>query len=535
MTFQPSKYQATILDWVEHGEGSAIVDAKAGSGKTKTIELALPKIPEWRTVQLFAFNATIAKELNARIVKLREETGRGFVNVRASTFHSLGYGAILRYLGLAPSSMQVDGSKVYRICQEHLSGLDFAMYGDYVAKLVGFAKGEGIGPLVPDSDPAWWSLIKHHDLAFDSDKATEKRAIEIARKVLEESNRIAKTGLIDFNDQLYLPLAWELRLRQNDWVFIDEAQDTNPVRRALAKLALMPGGRLMAVGDPHQGIYGFTGASHDAMEIIAEEFNTITMPLSVSYRCSKAVIRMAQTLVPDIESWDGAPEGLVETMSANDALKVLDSHDAILCRQNAPLISLAFQLIGEGRACVVLGRDIGVGLKKLIQKMKAKDIETLSTRLLEHCKAEVAKFMGRGEEGKAEQISDRVSCIMTIIDNLDKKRASVSGLLMRIDDIFSDSSNALTLASIHKAKGKEWRRVGVLHPHLMPSKWARQAWQQKQEKNAQYVAYTRAMEHMIFIPKDARDKKVSIEQQLKEAFAIEPILEGGDADEIIID
>jgi len=84
-----------------------------------------------------------------------------------------------------------------------------------------------------------------------------------ARSLIQASNESAKLGMLDFDDQLYLPLLWKLRLFQNDFVFIDEAQDTNPVRRALAKLALRPGGRLIAVGDPRQAIYGFTGASHE--------------------------------------------------------------------------------------------------------------------------------------------------------------------------------------------------------------------------------------------------------------------------------
>ena len=37
--FPPNKYQEEIIDWVKNGTGNALIDAKAGSGKTSTLEL----------------------------------------------------------------------------------------------------------------------------------------------------------------------------------------------------------------------------------------------------------------------------------------------------------------------------------------------------------------------------------------------------------------------------------------------------------------------------------------------------------------
>jgi superfamily I DNA and RNA helicase len=81
----PSPFQQKVIEWVATGRGSAIVRARAGSGKTKLIELCLPVIAPHLSVQLFAFNKAIADELKARITKLATETGRDFRNVRAGT------------------------------------------------------------------------------------------------------------------------------------------------------------------------------------------------------------------------------------------------------------------------------------------------------------------------------------------------------------------------------------------------------------------------------------------------------------------
>lgn len=500
ITFSP--YQTAVLDWVKNGRGSAIVVAVAGSGKTFVIENALPLIPEHQFVQMFAFNTTIAKELTARIEKLKTRTGREFRRVRASTFHSAGFGAICKKLDKPARSINVDSNKCRRLAEEQMDEAQLAMYGDFVCKLVGLAKGEGIGirGMTPNVADSWISLILHHDLLLDSEGATEERAIELAMDLLERSNRAAEqAAFIDYDDQLYLPLLWGCRFFQVDFILVDEAQDTNPVRRALARAILKPNGRAMFVGDPKQAIYGFTGASHDALDIIRNEFRAVEMPLSVCYRCARSVIEKAQEIVPYIEAHDTAIEGVVEHMDVNEAIKVLGPHDAILCRQTAPLMRMAFSLIARGTGCVVLGRDIGAGLVSLVKKMKSRDIDTLETKLDAYLQREVKKFQDKGQESKAEAVADRVNCIMTVIENLPENDRTVAQLVRQIEGMFSDSNGVLTLATCHKAKGKEWAQVAILQPELMPSKWARQDWQYAQELNLMYVAWTRAQEHLIFL------------------------------------
>lgn len=496
MTFSPSLYQQAIFDFVRNGRGSAIVRAVAGSGKTKTIERCLPLIPEERHVQLFAFNTTIAKELNSRLDGLRQEFNRPFAHVRASTFHRVGFGVIRKHLA---GRVDVQGDKLRRIIRDWLTETDNEMYGSFITHLVSLARGEGVGVLVPDTDDAWWNLIAHHDLYLESANALEEHAIKLARDLLSRSNAAAKGGLIDFDDQLYLPLLWRLRLWQNDWVFVDEAQDTNPVRRAIAKLALRPGGRLVAVGDPKQAIYGFTGASHDALDLIAHEFNCQELPLTVSYRCGKSIVAKAQEIVPYLEAHSDNDSGKVEDLPFATALPLLTSHDAVLCRQTAPLVELAYTLIGRGIGCAILGREIGDGLVALIEKMKARGLESLEKKLEAFAAREIAKFTAKGEEGKAEAVADRVACIHAIMRNLAETERTIPSLIARIKAMFSDTNGVLTLCTVHKAKGKEWGRVAILRPELMPSKWARQDWQMTQEENLMYVAYTRARSHLIFI------------------------------------
>lgn len=517
MIFAPSVYQQRLFDFVEIGSGSAIVKAVAGSGKTTSILECLSRIPEQASVKMFAFNSVIAKELKGRIIEMRTPE-RAYGQVRACTFHSEGFAAVCRKLGLRPDQIKIDGKKVDRLAKNLLSPADYEMYGEFAVDLVGLAKGEGAGAIVAFGPQQWHDLISHHDLFLEDEEASEERGIELARELLRASNTASATGLIDYDDQLYLPLLWRLKLWQNDWVFVDEAQDTNPVRRAIAKLALKPGGRLVAVGDERQAIYGFTGASHDAMDLIKAEFNCVELPLTVSYRCPQAVVRHAQTLVPYLEAHDGAPEGEVLWLPlwsppsivarARDgsclpgAMDFLTATDAILCRNTAPLIGLAYELIAKQVPCVVLGREIGAGLVGLIKKMKSRNVDGLVTKLEHYEAREVAAFTAKGEEQKAEAIQDRTACIMTVIDHLHENERTLAGLIAKIEGMFDQQSGALTLCTAHKSKGKEWDTVAILRPDLMPSKWARQDWQMLQEENLMYVAWTRAKKRLIFLEEE---------------------------------
>ena len=496
MTFAPSTYQQNFFDFVANGRGSCILVAVAGAGKTTSVVKALSFIPRG-SAQLLAFNTTIAKELQERILEEKLDPQR----FSAKTFHSLGNGAVFKFLkNKRVYAKKPDSGKVRSIMRGMFGEDVIEVYGDFATRLVGLAKGEGIGPLVPDTMDAWYSIVSHHDLTLDSDGADETTGIEIARKLLAASNESAKLGEMDFDDMLYLPLLWKLKLWQNEWVFIDEAQDTNPVRRALAKLALKPGGRLVAVGDPNPAIYGFTGASHDSLDLIRREFIAIELPLTVSYRCAKAIVRQAQEVVSHIEAFEGAEEGVVETLPIAKALESLVPGDAILCRNVAPLVTLAYRLIGEGRGVKMVGRDIGAGLVSLIKKAKAKSIDSLETKLTEWRERETAKHLAKGEEQKAEAINDRVESIFAVIANLSLNDRTIPALIKSIEGMFDDNANGvLVLSSIHKAKGREWNTVAVLRQDLSPSKWARQDWQFQQEMNLIYVRDTRAKSRLVFM------------------------------------
>lgn len=506
-----SPYQAALFDHARYGRGSVIVKAVAGSGKTTSIKNVLRYLPANRHVQLLAFNKEAAQQLGAAIAEIAASgDGRSYANVRAGTFHSVGYRAVQRKLGIGFEQLKdmTDDRKCDKLLKARLAAKPavYEVYRSFITQLVSFAKGEGIGCLVPDTEERWYDLVDHHALYLDAEEVedgtevNEEIGVGMARELLRASNDAAKTGSLDYDDMIYLPVLWKLRLWQNDDVFADEAQDTNPCRRALLRLMLKSGGRLWAVGDPKQSIYGFTGASVDAMDLIAREFNTKELPLTVSYRCSAAIVERAQAWVPYIEPAPNAAEGEVrDDVPLAEALKALTASDAVLCRQTAPLVNLAYGLIARGRACRIMGREIGQGLIKLVEAQRARGIAMLEAKLTTFKVREVAKFTAKGNERQAEAVADKVNCLFVMIAALPEGERTVPGLVRRIEALFSDTDRGvLTLATVHKAKGQEWPSVAILMPELMPSRAARQDWQMEQETNLQYVAATRAKTLLIY-------------------------------------
>lgn len=484
--FKPSEYQKKIFDFVEKDRRSGIITAVAGSGKTTTIVESLKLIPRNKYVLFLAFNKSIAEELKKRVP----------AHVKAGTFHSVGYGVLRK----AFPKFQLDQKKTWKLIRENLVEADQELYGSFINKVVGLAKGAGIGYLIPDDQASWFNLVDHYDVYLDSEDADLQKAIELARGILKKSIETLPE-VIDFDDMLYGPLVKNLRFWQNDFVFIDEAQDTNPVQVALLKRMLKPGGRLIAVGDPHQAIYGFRGADSDAMNRISEEFACVQLPLSVSYRCPQSVVEAAQAFVSHIESHPDAPVGVVGQARIEGKLKdFYRSSDSILCRTTAPLIDYVYQLIREQVPCRVMGREIGQGLVALVKKMKAKNIDTLITRLEAYKEREIAQYVSKGQEEKCQVIEDKVESLLTVVRNLPENNRTVAELTRSIEALFTDNgAGVLTLATVHKSKGLEWDRVFILERDKMPSKWARKSWQYQQEINLIYVAYTRSKKELYFL------------------------------------
>ncbi len=474
-----STYQQAIFDFVSTGEGNATVIAVAGSGKSTTIVEAM-KLAQGASIFL-AFNKAIADELKRK-------------GVNGRTFHSLVFSAVVRACNQDGPTLD----KLYKLTRENFSFNESKLYGAFAKRLVGLARGMGFGidGMTPDTEEEWIALAAHHDIEPDSDLADFGDAIDAARRLFDLCCADAR---VDFDDMLYRAVKDNINLPKFDFVFVDEAQDTNPIQRAILRKIMNPGARMVAVGDPAQAIYGFRGADSDALGTLSTEFQCKELPLSITYRCPAKVVEYVQQWVPHIQARDDAPEGVVKDLGTDWNPLDFMAGDLVVCRKTAPLIEAAFKFIRANVPVQVLGRDIGEGLKALIKKMNARDVDTLATKLEAWMFREVNKALANDEESKAESIKDRGGVLLYLIEELKEGHRTIEALEAGIDWLFTDKGRAVIFCTGHKSKGLEADRVFWLGRSECPAQWARKPWQRQQELNICYVIGTRAKSELHFM------------------------------------
>jgi DNA helicase II / ATP-dependent DNA helicase PcrA len=519
----PNPQQSAVIRFATHGLGSCNVIARAGCGKTSLLVSMAEEITRWNPrLRLFfgAFNKAIASELQGRIP---------YRSVTVKTMHAIG----LQCFRLINPRFEINDRKVSSLAKLRHQ-FDKKSSG-VVTAAVGYAKQMGLGlpydGLRSIDDPTMWrEILDAHDLndEIPADKSDEA-IIESCAFVYRTSLEMCKDAMaqIDFDDMILAPLLLasnEDQFRQFDWVMIDELQDQNHIRRVLAERILRRGGRFCGVGDDRQAIYAFAGADSDSMERTKQYMRCTEFPLNVTYRCPKSVVRLAQTWVPDFTAHEGNPEGTVITIHHSEFWKQdFDQvNDVILCRNRRPLVGISKRLRKMGIQCVVEGGN-GRGLIALAEKWGDDiTIEQLSIHLSEYRVTEVRKHMDKGREDKAEAVNDRVDILMDLMDGL-QEEDSVAALVRRIEITFDDTgkSNLLKLCTVHRSKGREWKRVFLVgRNRYMPSYYAAKAAEAgheealKQEENLEYVAVTRTKDTLVeVIVPDSKPRKNGEEQE----------------------
>jgi superfamily I DNA/RNA helicase len=300
--------------------------------------------------------------------------------------------------------------------------------------------------------------------------------------------------VIDFDDMIWFPFVYRLNVGKYDVVFVDETQDLNAAQIAMVMSAIKSDGRIIAVGDPAQSIYMFRGADSEAMPIFINKLKAKILPLSITYRCPKKVVELAQEIVPDIQAADTAPDGLVESISITEMLKSAKPGDFVLSRTNAPLIKYCLQLLKAGVPANIQKRDIGANLLYFIKKSKAKTINAFIKYVNDWKDQEVKRLLS--EKKNTEVCEDKAECLLNLCEGL----LSIKDLKDTIEKLFNDvdDSNKVIFSTTHKAKGLERDRVFMLIDTYRKSGMG------GEEDNLFYVAVTRAKKELYLVSKPSK-------------------------------
>ena len=490
-----SHYQEDIFTAGVDTQDSLIIEAVAGSGKTTVLEELLYRIWQarpWEKVVFVAFGKPIAVTMNARL------KARGMPEL-ASTLHSVGFRAWKRSLGWDSNLCKAEMGKTWAVMKGVMSWEEREKWGASTAKMVGLGKQVGIVPRNMYLDTQLGSVVEpymEHALVLDTDEAWEALAdqysvewedcnIELIRKVLARGIELSREA-VDFDDMLYMPVVSGVEFDKWDVVFVDESQDLSSIQ--IEMVSRMVKGRVISVGDRNQSCYGFRGAHTESMDELKKRFSCRELPLSISYRCPRAVVEWAKQWVPQVEAAEGAADGYVgelgtdwrgqaslasaagiefsqqpttakggascaeagespaaasagggdlsrEGISKWKELKDFSPGDAILCRLTRPLVAVAFELVRNRIACRVLGRDIGAGLVALVRRVckvarirEETGLGAFCEALAEYSAAQKLKLIQKKKWAEAGRLDDQIQTVLVFMDSREVRGDGNTGL-----------------------------------------------------------------------------------------------------------
>lgn len=502
--FKASEYQSKIFEEIHHGVRNMVITAAAGSAKTTTIENCLRFIPEGKRILYVAFNVSTVDKLKQEIV---DRPG-----VEIYTFHGLG-ARVLRENGIY--GKDIDDFKYTRYIKENI--LSLTSYGETAS----------LGDLEADYMANIELLVNYSRYYL---KMTEREISEVAeiygivpkRDEYEVVRKCLIWGKdnhenIDHTDLIWLPNVLNLTTKRflYDYVFIDEAQDMTFARQGLVDKTFKRGARFIAVGDKKQQINVWCGATEESLDNYMKRPNTALFTLPISYRIPKIIEPIAQKYSPEIVARPDAPMGEIRRdVSANDARP----GDLVLCRMSSNLVELYLQYVRNNMKAYLKGYD--VYKKEYLDLINRFDSERIDI----HCATDMGlmprlyRYFFESVDSLRDKLNidedeafrhpdsiilfDKIQAIKILSEGL----KTVSELRDKVDCIFTGTKeNAITLSTVHKAKGLEAENVFILAPSLLENPaFAVYEWERTMERNLAYVAITRASKTLNFIKEDEK-------------------------------
>lgn len=287
-------------------QGNCVILAGPGSGKTKTLTIKMARllaedVMPPRGIACITYNNQCARELKRRFAALGVEDGK---RAAIGTLHSFCLQHIvLPYARLAgislPNPLRVamtdERDKCWAAAVEEIKGAD--------------------------EPPRDWMFRcdVYRRTHLDRDKPDWYGDHEEAAKIIEVyEEALHSRGLVDFDAMVLTGLRL---VEQHEWVrralrasfpilVVDEYQDLgHALHRIVLCLCFKANMRLVAVGDPDQSIYGFTGAEPALLQDLAKRKGIEPVQLQLNYRCGPTIIQASEVALGEARGFtSGADE-----------------------------------------------------------------------------------------------------------------------------------------------------------------------------------------------------------------------------------
>ena len=506
--------------------GPVCMLAGAGTGKTRAITrriaygVASGVYPPGRVMAL-TFTNRAAGELRSRLRAL------GASGVAARTFHASALAQLNFFWpqvvgGTMPKLLESKGRLLAHAADTVRLKLDTATLRDAAAEIewrkvsrLSIEQYAASGRALPPT----LTIEKVTDLQQAYENLKDDR-----RQLDFEDVLLSAAGMIEVEPRV----AQQVR-EQYRFFVVDEYQDVSPLQHDLLTLWLGERNDVCVVGDASQTIYSFAGASPDyLLGFAAEHDDAVVVRLEQNYRSTPAIIDVANRLMrgrPGALSLH-APDGANESgpapevhAAASDSAEARSIANAIVAEiaagTAAESIAVLYRINVQGTAIEAALGDAGVNfqlrnatrffdlpeIKQALMLLKGASVTTVSEPLFKTV-SDVLRSLGWTQEapevrGAVRDRWDSLNAVMTLAE----QAPPATGLRDFVDDLFErqaghhePSRSAVTLSTIHAAKGLEWDSVYIagLSEGLLPISYAKDEAAIDEERRLLYVGVTRA-------------------------------------------
>ncbi|UFS61055.1 ATP-dependent helicase [Subtercola endophyticus] len=512
--------------------GPVSVLAGAGTGKTRAIThriaygVATGVFPPNKVMAL-TFTSRSAAELRARLRPL------GAGGVAARTFHSAALSQLNFFWpqvvgGTVPRLIDSKARVLGQVAEQLKLRIDTATLRDLAAEI----EWRKISNLT----------IEQYERAARTSRAqpgslTVQQVLELQvgyesikdeRRQLDfEDVLLATAGMIESEPSVAMQVREQYR-----FFVVDEFQDVSPLQYHLLSLWLGDRRDLCVVGDASQTIYSFAGARADFLLSFASQFPaSAVVRLEQNYRSTPAIVdtanrlmrgrpgaltlRAASTVTAGLPpTITGYPSDAAEARGIAAAIAALIAdgtrpHDiAVLYRMNAQAAALEGALAEANVPYQIRGAQRFFDLpevKQAVMSLRAASVSIMGEPLFKSV-SDVLRSLGWSQSppegrGALRDRWDSLNAIMGLAEQQPPRttfRAFTDELLERQSAQHEPTLAAVTLATLHSAKGLEWPVVYVagLSEGLVPISYATTLDQIDEERRLLYVGITRARQRL---------------------------------------
>jgi DNA helicase-2/ATP-dependent DNA helicase PcrA len=505
--------------------GPVVLLAGAGTGKTRAITHRIAYgvatgVYSPSRVMALTFTSRAAGELRGRL------RGLGAGGVSARTFHAaalsqLGFFWPQVVGGTAPRILDSKGRMIGHAAETLRLKLDTATLRDTAAEIewrkvsrLSLEQYAAAGRALPPS----LTLEKIVDLqrAYESVK-DERKQMDF------EDVLLVTAGMIDSEARV----AQQVR-EQYRFFVVDEYQDVSPLQQELLDLWLGDRDDLCVVGDASQTIYTFAGATPDFLLGFTSAHEDATLVrLEQNYRSTPAIVDAANRIMQgragalELHAVAGTPAGPPPSVSdfPNDraeARGIADSIKAEIEAGAAPeSIAVLYRINVQAAALEQAFGDAGVPyvirgatrffdqreVKEAIMMLKGASISIVGEPLFKTV-SDVLRSLGWMQDppetrGAVRDKWESLNALMGLAEEVPADttlKEFVAELLERQAGQHEPTMSAVTLATLHSAKGLEWDCVYIagVSEGLLPNGYARTPAAVEEERRLFYVGITRA-------------------------------------------